>query len=199
MDLCALAHRAWHPRVRVSATLTIGRDAMDLPCKWKEAFHVFVMPDSDAFTQSERFLRELFAVMNAAAHHEFQLATRHPERALAMGSALSWTPNIWLGALAEGGHLAEQLEALRRTEAKVKFAHLRPRPGEQLPQVDLDGLSFVIVQAAGEPEGIPVLQQSCEAHGVRLFLGPRVENAPLHGDSESRALVPRGTGWLGRK
>jgi protein gp37 len=197
MDLCALPHRSWHPRFFVSSTLTIGRDAMDLPSKWAQPAHVFVMPDSDVFEQSPTVIREVFAVMNVASQHEFQVATRHPDRALGMGSTLLWTPNIWLGALLDGNDDAHELAALRETPARVKFAHLRPRAGQSVPPLDLDGLQFVIIQAICEPAGTEALREECAARGVRLFLGPRVENAPLR--AGSRAIVPRRIERTGRR
>ncbi len=31
MDICALPHLVWQPKVRVSSTLTVGRDSMTMP------------------------------------------------------------------------------------------------------------------------------------------------------------------------
>jgi protein gp37 len=172
---------------------------MDLPCKWADPTHVFVMPDSDVFKQSQTFVRDVFAVMNAASQHEFQVATCHPDRALLTAPTLLWTPNIWLGALVEVGREAEQLAALRETPAQLKFAHLCPRPGQSVPPLDLTGLQFVLVQSSGEPTGTSALRESCEARSVRLFLGPRVENAPLQRDPGTQALVAGGTDPMGRR
>lgn len=188
MRICALPHRIWSPRVKLSATLSVGRDAVDLPRKWREPAHVFVVPHKDLFELPAEVVSGIFVVMNGTARHEFQVTTRHPERALEM-RGLEWTPNIWLGATITGEESASRIDALQRVPAHVHFAHLRPE--ERLPALDLQGLDFVIVEAEGEPAGLDALEARCLASGLRLFVGPRAHDAETRVDSDS-ALMRRG-------
>jgi protein gp37 len=176
MRICALKHATWFPRVQVSPTLSVGRDAMDLPLKWNEPRHVFVMPGHELFERPDTFIVELFGVMARALRHEFQISTRRPDRALELASSLTWGPNVWLGALLDDHDDGGALETLRRVPAQVRFAHLLTTPEHDLP---LDHVDFVIAETAEESPQLGRLAAACDGAGVRLFSGARVEDAEL--------------------
>lgn len=189
MRICRLRHRNWFPRTTVSPTLSVGRDAVDLPLQWRERTHVFVSPapGPELFEQPPGFISEVFSVMNRASRHEFQLATRLPARARELASQLNWTPNIWLGAIVDGQQAIERLHVLRTIPAEIRFAHVLAMEG--IPEFAVSGLSFVIVEAHGEPAGLEGLDRLCVAAGARLFLGPTATDAELR---TSAPLLGRG-------
>ena len=180
MKVCALQHRVWYPKMAVSPTMSLGRDAMDLPRQLRERSHIFVMPTLDLFAQPTNFIKQVFYVMNREGRHEFQVSTRHPERALEMGDLL-WSGNVWLGAViddVESG--TERLDTLRKIPAQVRFAHVRV--ATTVPQMHLREIAFVIVEAAVETAAIPggpELEAACKTANIRLFEGARVETAEL--------------------
>jgi len=189
MRICALPHRLWSPRVKLSATLAVGRDAIDLPRQWREASHVFLQPHRDVFELPEPIIESLFEVMSGTRRHEFQLTTLHPDRAVRMPKT-AWAPNIWVGALIVGDEDSSRLEALKQVPCAVHFAHLRPSAA--VPTLDLAGLDFVVVEHDGEPSGLPALEEQCEASGLRLFMGRRAQDAETRVDNGS-ALMRRAT------
>jgi protein gp37 len=179
MRICRLAHKNWFPRARVSSTLTIGRDSLDLPRMIRERTHIFTMPapGPDLFLQSDAFIIDVFKVMNEVARHEFQLATRHIERVARIAGKVSWGPNIWLGFVVDGAEAGDSIERLRDIPAKVRFAHVKGAGA--VPAFDVRNLDFVVVENAVEPAGFKQLEASCTHAGARLFLGPSVANAEL--------------------
>lgn len=193
MRICRLAHRAWFPRVRVSPTLTVGRDSLNLPAMLREPTHVFTMPapGPDLFAQSDAFIESVFGVMNAQDRHEFQVCTRHIERVARIAGKVSWGPNIWLGTLIEDLEVGDEMAMLRATPAKVRFAHVKT--DRSLPTFDVRGLQFVIVENAVEPQGFHRLEADCTQAGTRLFLGPRVADAELRTPAPNATVLPVGS------
>jgi protein gp37 len=159
-----------------------------LPGTLRERTHVFTMPapGPDLFAQPDDFVRQVFAVMNREARHEFQVATRHVERAHRFADQVSWGPNIWLGALIEGDTVGESITLLRGTPARVRFAHIK---GASVPPFDVGDLNFVVVENAIEPAGFAQLEAACKELGVRAFLGPRLADAELRAPAETSTAL----------
>jgi protein gp37 len=178
--------------------MTVGRDDMDLPRRLRTPTHLFVLPGVDLFAQPVPFIEDVFSVMASEGRHEFQVPTNRLERAIELPK-LRWTPNIWLGGVVSDDAAAnDTLDVLRRTPAKVRFAHLRVASG-RVPEIDPSGLDFVLVEANGEPAGTDVLERCCNSANVRLFLGPRPETADLRGSTGADALVTRNRSDVGRR
>jgi protein gp37 len=197
MRNCALPHRLWYPRREVTPGVTVGRDTIDLPAKWPSPSHIFVMPTVDLFLQPQAFIKDVFAVMNNERRHEFQIPTRHPERARALSHVLPWPKNVWLGAELDGNaNDANAIAELLATPAKVRFAVIRPKDAV-VPIASLSKLSFVIVESDHEPDGIEELGAECEAVGVRLFAGTPSSTAELRQPDVSLASRRPG-GPIGR-
>jgi protein gp37 len=195
MKVCALQHETWFPRVQVSSTLSIGRDAMDLPLQWKQPRHVFVMPGFELFERPLPFISEVFAVMHRAQRHEYQVTTRFPERATAAG--LSWGPYIWLGAVFDGSRDAQELiEALLEVPAQVRFVHFAELPTNHFK---LDGLQFAISEVEAHAPTLAPLRTMCKATSVKLFAGPIAADAEFvdldddDGDDSGVPRLPRGS------
>jgi len=115
------------------------------PLGWREPKRVFVNSMSDVFHAhfTLAMIQQVFAVMNEASQHQFQLLTKRPERALRFADQLSWTDNIWLGTSVENIAVAKRVDALRQIPAAVRFLSAEPLLGP-LDDLDLTGVHWVI-------------------------------------------------------
>lgn len=147
------------------------------PLQWKDARRVFVNSMSDVFHAhfSLDMIREVFAVMNEARQHQFQLLTKRPERALRLAESFEWTENIWLGTSIENMSVARRVDALRRIPATVRFLSAEPLLGP-LDSLNLTGIHWVIgggESGAGfrapDPDWARGLRDRCLEHGVPFF------------------------------
>ena len=120
-------------------------ERLDQPLRWREPKRVFVNSMSDVFHAhfSLGMIQQVFEIMNRAPHHQFQLLTKRPERALRMAHQLEWTENIWMGASVEDTRVARRVDALREIPAAVRFVSAEPLLGP-LDDLDLDGIHWVI-------------------------------------------------------
>jgi protein gp37 len=138
---------------------------------------VFVNSMSDLFHDDVplEFIRQVFAVMAEANWHQYQLLTKRSARALELDRQLDWHPNIWLGVSIENADYVHRIEDLRRTGAHVRFLSLEPLLGP-LPDLDLDGIDWVIVGGESGPRARPMkpewvrqIRDQCLEAGVPFF------------------------------
>ena len=152
-------------------------ERLDQPLRWREPRRVFVNSMSDVFHShfSLERIQQVFAVMNEATHHQFQVLTKRPERALRFAHRLTWTPNIWMGTSIEDQEIAGRADALRQVPATVRFISAEPLLGP-LDQLDLTGVHWVIgggeSGSAARPcraEWARALRDRCVEHSVAFF------------------------------
>ena len=76
-----LAGRYGYPKEDPFA-VTLHRDRLDMPLRWKTPRNIFVNSMSDLFHPEvpDDFIEEVFAVMACAPQHTFQVLTKRPER-----------------------------------------------------------------------------------------------------------------------
>jgi len=116
------------------------------------------------------------AVIRQAPQHTFQILTKRAERMAEFFSAHQPPPNVWLGVTAENrAHGLPRLNALRKIPAAVRFVSVEPLL-EDLGEVDLTGLHWVIVGGESGPKARPMqgewvlnIQRQCNEHGVAFF------------------------------
>ena len=127
------------------------------PFGWRKARLVFVNSMSDLFHEAvpERFIASVFDVMNRTPQHTYQVLTKRPERAVHLGPRLNWTSNVWLGASVESERWLDRADTLRESCATVKFLSLEPLLAP-LPNLDLDGIDWVIVGGESGPGARPM-------------------------------------------
>jgi protein gp37 len=118
---------------------------------------VFVNSMSDLFHRDVplEFLRRVFEVMQTAAQHRFQVLTKRAERLRELAPHLPWPANVWMGVSVENADHRERIDDLRATPAAVKFLSLEPLLGP-LPDLDLDGIDWVIVGGESGPRARPM-------------------------------------------
>jgi protein gp37 len=104
------------------------------------------------------YIRQVFDVMEATPQHTYQILTKRPKR-LEWFELLWirkwWTPNIWLGVSVESAKYLSRIDALRSAGAQTKFLSLEPLLGP-LPNLDLDGIDWVIVGGESGPHARPM-------------------------------------------
>jgi len=130
---------------------------LDLPLRWRQPQMVFVNSMSDLFHHkiSDDFILRVFAVMEKAFWHTFQVLTKRSERMLELSPRLPWAENIWMGVSVEDQDWIRRSDSLRQTGAVVKFLSLEPLLGP-LPSLDLRGIDWVIVGGESGPRARPM-------------------------------------------
>src|SRR5690349_14485244 len=83
--------------------LTLHQHAVGLPLKWKKPQRIFVNSMSDLFHADvpAPFIQEVFATMNQASWHQYQVLTKRAERVAELSPDLPWAPQIWMGVSVE--------------------------------------------------------------------------------------------------
>lgn len=152
-------------------------DRLWMPLQWREPKRIFVNSMSDVFHAHFALeqIQLVFASMEMASWHQFQLLTKRPERALRLAHELSWPDNVWLGTSIETMDVARRADALRETPAAVKFISAEPLIGP-LDDLNLTGIDWVIgggESGAGyrtcDPAWARGLRDNCRRHDVAFF------------------------------
>lgn len=128
--------------------VTLHRDELYKPLRWRKPRRVFVNSMSDLFHPEvpSEFIIELFDVMANADQHTFQILTKRPQRMAAFCSDYFNTAvaNVWLGTSIESDRYAFRADHMRATPAAVRFLSCEPLLGP-LPSLDLTGIDWVII------------------------------------------------------
>jgi protein gp37 len=121
------------------------------------------------------YVQRVFDTMRRAHWHEFQLLTKRPERAAALGDQLDWPENVWFGVSVESKKYFRRIDSLRSTAAALKFLSLEPLLGP-LSGIDLSGIDWVIVGGESghgarpmSPEWVAEIRDACVECGVPFF------------------------------
>lgn len=132
--------------------VTIHEDIFDYPIHLKTPRLIFVNSMSDLFHEEvpDDIIFRLFDVMNRASWHTFQVLTKRSERLSQISPFVEWTNNIWAGVSVENADYLYRIDALRSTNAKIKFLSLEPLLGPLL-NIDLTGIDWVIVGGESGP------------------------------------------------
>lgn len=138
---------------------TLHPEALPIPQSWKKPRVIFVNSMSDLFHEAVplMFIQQVFSVMQATPHHQFQILTKRAERLLELDHLLTWQPNIWMGVSVESADYLSRIRLLRKTSAHIKFLSLEPLLGP-LPNLNLRGIDWVIVGGESGPYARPMRQ-----------------------------------------
>lgn len=165
-----------------------GFDLRLLPEKLSEPFHwatprtVFVNSMSDLFQQEvpNEFIMDVANVMNTANWHTYQVLTKRAERMKRLlKRELRFAGNashIWWGVSVEDRKYGlPRIEQLREAPAAVRFLSVEPLL-EDLGQIDLTGIHWVIVGGESGPGYRPIMKpwvesilEQCLAFNVPFF------------------------------
>lgn len=157
--------------------LTIQEHMLEVPKRWKKARTIFVNSMSDLFHKDvpPTYIQKVFKVMNTTSQHRFQVLTKRADRLLELNAELQWGHNIWMGVSVETKKYYPRIDALRRTDAAIKFLSLEPLLGP-LNKLNLDGIDWVIVGGESGPGARPMrkdwvkaIRDQCLEAGVAFF------------------------------
>lgn len=140
--------------------LTIHRDLLERPKRWKRPRLIFVNSMSDLFHDEvpTSFIQSVFETMVDSRQHTFQVLTKRPERLAALASDLPWPGNIWMGVSVENGRFLNRVELLRQVPAAVRFISAEPLLGS-LEELRLEGIDWVIVGGESGPRFRPMRKE----------------------------------------
>jgi protein gp37 len=138
-------------------SLALHEAALEAPMSWQKPRTVFVNSMSDLFHRNvpDQFISQVFEVMVRCPKHRFQVLTKRAGRLERISRQLPWADNIWMGVSVEGSEQLSRIDSLRATGAAIKFLSLEPLIGP-LPQLDLEGVNWVIVGGESGPRARPM-------------------------------------------
>jgi len=164
-------------RYRNGFKLTLHPEVVRAPLSWRKPQMIFVNSMSDLFHGSVPlgFIRDIFAVMEQASHHTFQVLTKRANRLAALADKLPWPPNLWMGVTAETQDYSWRIDCLREVGAAVRFVSFEPLLG-MIADVCLDDIDWVIVGGESGPGARPMkvewareLRDRCLTAGTPFF------------------------------
>jgi protein gp37 len=158
----------------------------------------------------DRYIADVIDFMRRADWHTYQVLTKRSERLqqymnASVGDASSMS-HIWWGVSVEDKrHGLPRIDHLRSTRVAVRFLSIEPLL-EDLGEIDLTGISWVIVGGESGPGARPMqpawverILDSCERQRVPFFFkqwgGTRKKKAGrlLHGRTYDQMPEPRAT------
>jgi protein gp37 len=162
--------------------LRLVPEKLDVPLRWSGARNIFVNSMSDLFQDEvpADYVLDVADVMRRANWHVFQVLTKRSQRMRTMlGGVLrevAMLPHIWWGVSVEDRKYGiPRIDDLRETPAAVRFLSIEPLL-EDLGEIDLAGISWVIVGGESGPRARPMkrewvtsILEQCETARVPFF------------------------------
>src|SRR5262245_17765497 len=143
--------------VRGSIPLRFHYDRLDQPLHCRKPRRVFVNSLSDLFHADvpNEFIRRVFATMQVANWHQFQVLTKRSDRLRVFAPNLPWPPNVWQGVSVENAAHVRRVHDLQQVCAAVRFLSIEPLLGP-IPNLPLEGIDWVIVGGESGPVRRPM-------------------------------------------
>jgi protein gp37 len=180
-------------------------DTLDMPLRWKNPKLIFVDSMSDLFHEEIPFpfIEKVFTTMRSARWHQFQLLTKRSERLMQLSPSLDWSKNVWMGVSVENRDYTFRVNHLKKCAAVIKFLSLEPLLGP-LPELELDGINWVIVGGESGPGARPLreewvidIRDQCIGAGIPFFfkqwggVNKKRSGRLLQGEDWSQLPLPR--------
>jgi protein gp37 len=179
-----LAGRYGYPPAPQEFEVTLHRDRLDQPLRWRKPRRVFVVSMGDLFHEvvPMDYISQVFGVMSQAKQHTFQVLTKRPmrllqfyQRAQHLNDWVSSYPNVWVGITAEDQlRFYERYPYIAKIPAPVIFVSFEPL----LSHIDMGGATpgWVICGGESGPGARPMsptwarsLRDQCQCKGVPFF------------------------------
>ena len=148
------------PNYKNGFQLTMHEHVLQLPLSWTKPQMVFVNSMSDLFHDDvpDEFIQRVFAVMQQASIHTFQVLTKRSERLAKLAGKLSWPPNVWAGVSVEANDCLYRIDHLRKVPAHTRFVSFEPLLSA-LGSINLEGISWAIVGGESGPKARPMKEE----------------------------------------
>ena len=137
---------------------TIHPESLNEPKKWKRGCTIFVCSMSDLFHPDVpfEFVDQVMRTISETPQHRYQLLTKRAERMAEYFSNHDVPKNAWLGVTVECNATKPRMDALKAIQCKsVKFLSCEPLL-EDLGELDLSGIDWVIVGGESGPLARPM-------------------------------------------
>ena len=123
------------------------------------------------------FIAQVFAVMERADHHIFQVLTKRHERLLEVHEELPWPSNVWMGVSVENQYWADRrIPNLIEVPAAVRFLSAEPLLKPLTLGPYLKDIDWVIVGGESgararpvDPEWVRRIRDECQLSDVPFF------------------------------
>lgn len=164
-------------RYRNGFKVTLHPDLLGEPLRWRKPRMVFVNSMGDLFHEDVPvdFIREVFATMEKADTHIFQVLTKRAERLEQVCSELQWPTNVWAGVTVEASECLHRIDCLRSVPAAVRFISFEPLL-DHLRDFTLKGIHWAIAGGESGPHARPVdiswlreIRDQCAHEDVSFF------------------------------
>jgi protein gp37 len=160
--------------------LSILPERLAEPLKRRKPTTYFVNSMSDLFHNEIpfEFLDRVFDVIKQTPHHTYQILTKRAARMRKyfVPGERFLPGNVWLGVSVENRkHGLPRIDELREIEASIRFLSVEPLL-EDLGEIDLTGIQWVIVGGESGPKARPMkpewvesIKEQCEQRNVAFF------------------------------
>lgn len=140
--------------------LTLHEDELSQPLKWKGSHNIFVCSMSDIFHEDVPFdfVDKIIDIITQTPQHRYQILTKRANRMAEYFMHRSIPSNIWLGVTVECTSTKNRIDELRNLNASIKFLSCEPLL-EDLGELDLNGIDWVIVGGESGPKARPMKQE----------------------------------------
>lgn len=158
-------------------TVTLHERCLNEPLTWRGNHNIFVCSMSDIFHEDVPFdfVDRMFDIIRSTSQHRYQILTKRAERMAEYFETRSIPDNVWLGVTVEAQSSRFRIDYLRNLPASVKFLSCEPLV-EDLGQLDLIGIDWVIVGGESGPQARPMkeewalnIMKQVETQGARFF------------------------------
>lgn len=164
-------------RYRNGFQVTMHRDLLEVPTRWRTPRVIFVNSMSDLFHEEIplEFIQRVFDTMVRCSHHTFQVLTKRSARLREIGPVLPWPSNVWIGVSIEDTRVTSRINDLQQVPAQIRFLSCEPLIGP-LPDLGLRGIHWVIVGGESGPGARPMraewvrdIRRQCQQASVPFF------------------------------
>lgn len=137
--------------------ITLHERCLSEPTGWKGSHNIFVCSMSDLFHEDVpfEFIDKVFDIINRTPQHRYQVLTKRAERMAEYFATRNIPQNVWLGVTVEAKSSRFRIDYLRTLDAAVKFLSFEPLV-EDLGELDLDGIDWIIVGGESGPQARPM-------------------------------------------
>ncbi len=203
-----LAKKLSNGRCAFTGKIKLLPEELAEPLQDKQPKRWFVNSMSDLFHKGvpEHFINQVFAVMEKATWHQFQVLTKRPERMAAFTQKRykdrQPPGNIWLGTSTENQETFDERYAhLKGTKAAIRWLSIEPMLGP-IKFSATDGLDWVVVGGESgsdrrmQKTWVTAIRDQCAKAKVPLFFkqwGMFDENGNKLKKVKKEGLIPKAT------
>lgn len=166
------------PKYRNGFIVTLHKEALEEPKKWRKPRTIFVCSMSDLFHKDVpfEFIDKVIGVIKETPQHRYQLLTKRAERMKEYFLTREVPNNVWIGVTVEMQSSKDRIDNLRSIKnAPIKFLSCEPLL-EDLGELNLTGIDWIIVGGESGNQARPMqeewvlnIQRQCKAANKAFF------------------------------